>query len=89
LNKNIEWHCMQLELNSNVFDFNPNIIEFIFDLIELKFLNWIQKHWFEFKYIEIGFEFNSIQMQIDVESIENFLVISIVHDYILEKKIVL
>jgi hypothetical protein len=33
---------MQLELNTNVFDFNPNTIEFIFDLIELKFLNWIK-----------------------------------------------
>jgi len=53
---------MQLELNSNVFDFNPNTIQFIFDLIELKFLNWIQKHWFELKSIEIGFEFNLIQM---------------------------
>jgi hypothetical protein len=32
-NENIEWHCMQLEFNSNLIDFNPDSMEF-------KFLNW-------------------------------------------------
>jgi hypothetical protein len=26
-NENIKWHCMQLELNPNIIDFNPNSIE--------------------------------------------------------------
>ncbi len=38
VNENIEWHCMQLEL-----------IEFVFNQVESKVLNWIKIHWINFK----------------------------------------
>lgn len=34
LNENIEWHCKQLELNSNLIDFSLNSIELKFNWIE-------------------------------------------------------
>jgi hypothetical protein len=42
-------------------------------------LNWIKIHWFEF---ELKFS----KMQIDVESIIIFFIISIIHDYGVENK---
>jgi ABC-type transport system substrate-binding protein len=37
LNETIEWHYMQLEFNFDLFYFNPNLIQFEF--------NWIQIPW--------------------------------------------
>jgi len=68
LNENIEWHCMQFELNwIQIFWFE---------------LNWIQIFWFEFKYIEGDLNWIKIQlkrngMQIGEETNENLFVIMV------------
>jgi hypothetical protein len=51
LNENIEWHCMQLELNWNTLDSNPleldsYSIKLSLNLIEEKWdANWSKKYW--------------------------------------------
>jgi hypothetical protein len=60
LNETIEWYYTQLEFNFNLIHFNPTLIEF-----EFKFLNWIRKHWMNFKFhgnwTQIQYNFDSIK----------------------------
>ncbi len=46
LNENIEWHCMELELNSN---FNPNATKFKLNWVEFESLELNLNYWIEFK----------------------------------------
>ncbi len=77
LNENIKWDCKQLELNKKLINFKLQIgFKIHGNLIRI----WLNLNSTKFKK-------KKFKIQIDEEVIENLLVISIIHDYYVDKKL--